>query len=172
MLGVAAGIQASVHALRAVDPQIVAYHVDATDLFETEEPQFEAEARHRQQLVYLALDLVSGRVIEGHPLQGWLSRLVEQAELERLREKPTPPDVIGLNLYPLFSRKRLTLGRDGWMRIKMKYTEHGLIARGYYDVFGYPTMISEAATSALSAKRLDTKTRRRSSCVGKLDAEQ
>jgi beta-glucosidase len=157
MLGVASGVQATVRALRSVDPQIVAYHVDATDLFETDEPQFEAEARHRQQLVYLALDLVSGRVTNGHPLHGWLSQLVDAAALEPFLDDPTPPEVIGLNLYPLFSRKQLTRGRNGRMRIKMRYTEQGLIepiARGYHDRYGVPMMISEVATSGPVERRL------------------
>ena len=72
MLAVAAGIQATIRRLREVDPDIVAYQVDATDLYETEDPALHAEAERRQDIVYLALDLVAGRVREGHPLCDWL----------------------------------------------------------------------------------------------------
>src|SRR2546423_1874455 len=69
ILAVAAGIQATVAALKSVDPEIVAYHVDATDLYETKARDLEAEAKRRQEIVFLALDLVSGRVRDQHPLR-------------------------------------------------------------------------------------------------------
>ena len=49
-------------AVRAVDPDILIAHVDATDLFVADSPDFEADARHRQEIVFLALDLVSGKI--------------------------------------------------------------------------------------------------------------
>ena len=39
-------------------------YYDATDLFDTDDPAFEDEARRRQDIVFLALDLVSGRIDE------------------------------------------------------------------------------------------------------------
>jgi beta-glucosidase/6-phospho-beta-glucosidase/beta-galactosidase len=69
----------------------------------------------------------------------------------------TPLEVIGLNLYPLFSRKRLLRDRNGRLRIRMPYTEQGLIdriANGYFDRYGIPMMVSEAATSGSAERRL------------------
>ena len=78
--------------------------------------------------MFLALDLVAGRVGEGHPLFAWLADLLDdRSALERLRDRPAPPEVIGLNLYPLFTRKRLERDRQGRLRIRMPYTEKGLI---------------------------------------------
>jgi beta-glucosidase/6-phospho-beta-glucosidase/beta-galactosidase len=158
MLAIAAGIQATVAALRAVDPDIVAYHVDATDLFEAATPDLEAEATLRQRLVFLALDLVSGRVGEDHPLRDWLGRHgADAAALDRLRAQATAPEVLGLNLYPLFTRKRLSRDAGGRLRIRMPYTERGLIegvAARYWHQYGVPMMISEVATSGSVARRL------------------
>lgn len=158
MMAVAGGVQATVAALRSVDPEIVAYHVDATDIYEAAEPSLEPEARHRRAIVFLALDLISGRVDEAHPLHAWLrSTLQDEPGLEALRRHPAPPEVIGLNLYPMFTRKRVLRSRDGRMRIAMPYTEEGLVeavVRAYRDHFGVPMMISEIATSGSLARRL------------------
>ena len=70
-------------ALESVDPEIVPYFVDATDLFDTDEPEFEDEARRRQEIVFLALDLVSGRIDERHLLWPWLLKNgARESELE------------------------------------------------------------------------------------------
>ena len=55
--------------LRSIDPAIVPVHVDATDLYEAEHPSLAEEAQRRQEIVFLALDLVSGRVDAAHPLR-------------------------------------------------------------------------------------------------------
>lgn len=156
-LAIAAGIQATVAALHAVDPEIVAYHVDATDLYETDDPALEDEAQRRRDIVFLALDLVAGRVDEGHPLTGWLRMQgATVAGIEALRAGATPPEVIGLNLYPLFTRKRLLRDAHGRLRIRMPYSEAGLIegvTRRYHRHYGVPMMISEVATSDTVARR-------------------
>jgi len=158
MLAVACGIQATVAALRAVDPQIVAYHVDATDLYETAEPGLEGEVLLRRRIVFLALDLVAGRVDGAHPLWGWLrGHGASERVLAGLQAGAVAPEVIGLNLYPLFTRKRLLRDGRGRLRIRMPYTEDGLIegvARQYHARYGVPMMVSEVATSGSVARRL------------------
>lgn len=157
-LAVAAGVQAVCAALRGVDPEIVAYHVDATDLYGTDDPALDAVARQRQEIVYLALDLVAGRVDETHALYAWLRRHdVSDAALQAFAERAVQPEVIGLNLYPLFTNKRLARDARGSLRTRMPYTENGLIegvARGYHRHFGVAMMISEVATSGSVARRL------------------
>jgi beta-glucosidase/6-phospho-beta-glucosidase/beta-galactosidase len=157
MLAVAAGIQRTVHALRAVDPEIVAYHVDPTDLYDTDDPALEDEVERRRRIVFLALDLVAGGVDEDHPLYRWLlAQGASETALEEFRRAPVPPEVIGLNLYPLFTTKRVLRDRRGRLRVVMPYTEAGLIegvTRRYFDHFGVPMMISEVATSGSVARR-------------------
>lgn len=158
MLAVTAGIQATVAALQGVDPEIVAYHVDATDLYETAEAELEEEVARRQQIVFLALDLVAGRVDERHPLYAWLRRHgASDADLAARRAGATPPQVLGLNLYPLFTRKRLLRDARGRLRTRMPYSEALLIegvARRYHAAYGLPMLISEVATSGSVARRL------------------
>jgi len=158
MVKLAQGIQATVAALRDVDPEIVAYHVDATDLYEADDPDLQVEAQRRRDIVFLALDLVAGRVGTAHPLHPWLrANGAQGAELDGLQEAATPAEVIGLNLYPLFTRKRLLRDAGGRLRTRMPYSEHLLVedvATNYYRRFGAPMMVSEVATSGSVARRL------------------
>jgi beta-glucosidase len=158
MLAVAAGVQTTVAALRAVDPQIVAYYVDATDLYESGDAGLQAEVRRRQEIVFLALDLMAGRVRETHPLHGWLRGLgVNEGRLEGFAAHAVTPEVIGLNLYPMFTRKRILRDAAGRLRIRMPYTEEGLIegvVRRYHARYGVPMMISEVATAGSVARRV------------------
>jgi beta-glucosidase/6-phospho-beta-glucosidase/beta-galactosidase len=158
MLAVAAGIQATVRALHAVDPETVPYHVDATDLYETDDRALETEAQLRRDIVFLALDLVAGRVDDDHPLHAWLMAHGADARvLDDLVEGASPPEVIGLNLYPLFTRKRLLRDSGGRRRMLMPYTEESLIegvSQAYYRHYRVPMMISEVATAGTVARRM------------------
>lgn len=157
MLSVCRGIVATVRALARVDPEIVCYHVDATDLFETDDPALEDEARRRQEIVFLALDLVSGRVDPGHPLWPWLlANGATAAELEAFLADPVQLDVIGMNLYPMFTSKRVSRDAGGHLRIRMPYTGPELmtrLGRLYFERYGAPLMISETASRGPIARR-------------------
>ena len=158
MLAICRGIQATVQALHAVDPAIVDYHVDATDLYTSSDPTLTQEVALRQSLVFLALDLVTGQVDEAHPLQAWLmANGARPAELEAIREAPASPAVIGLNLYPIFTRKELARDRSGRLRTRMPYAQASLIedlSRMYYARYGVPLAISETATKGAVARRI------------------
>lgn len=157
MLAICRGIAATVKALRAVDPEIVCYHVDATDLYETPDPALEAEVAHRQRLVFLALDLLSGRVDERHALWGWLRRQgASLQELGAFLAEPVPLEVIGLNLYPMFTRKRISRDARGRLRGGMPYAGGELVATlgaMYSERYGAPLMISETASRGSVRRR-------------------
>lgn len=165
MLGVCRGIVRTVERLREVDPEIVDVHVDATDLYEAATsarpagsagsategvaPALAAEATRRQQIVFLALDLVSGRVQPSHPLYGWLQQHgAGPATLEWFVEHAVEPDLIGINLYPMFSQKRLLQSRGG-LRVRMRYASAGIVeglADLYWQRYQRPLLISETAS--------------------------
>jgi beta-glucosidase len=158
LIAVAAGIQKTVAALRSVEPEVVAYHVDATDLYSVADPSLEEEAERRRAIVFLGLDLVGGCVNSTHPLREWLKHQgADDRLLELMLESAEPPELIGLNLYPLFTFKRLVRDRSGRLRTRMPYTEEGLIeqvAKRYRDHFQAPMTISEVATSGSVQHRL------------------
>ena len=150
MLSICRGIVETVRALERVDPEIVSYHVDATDLFETDDPRLASEAELRQEIVFLALDLISGRVNREHALWTWLlDHGASVTELVSFHRDPVELQVIGLNLYPMFTRKRLLRDKGGRFRIRMPYAGGELIARLgqlYHERYRCPLMISETAS--------------------------
>jgi len=129
MLGVCRGIVETCRGLRAVDPDIVLAHVDATDLYDAGDPGLAAETALRQRLVFLALDLVSGTVGPRHPLRAWLARQgVDDGALAWFTERAVPLDVVGINLYPMFTYKRLVRSPRG-LRVRMPYATPRILDR-------------------------------------------
>lgn len=157
MLGVCRGIVATVEALREADPDILCVHVDATDLYRTQDPSLTSEAAHRQDLVFLALDLVSGKVDHAHPLHRWL--LVQGArepELAWFRDHPVPLPLIGINLYPMFTNKVLFRTGPGRTRIAMAYGSQSLVedlGHLYWTRYAAPLLIAETASSGTVRRR-------------------
>jgi beta-glucosidase len=156
MLGVCRGVVRTVEALRAVDPQIVDVHVDATDLYEAVSAELAVEAARRQDIVFLALDLVSGRVRPGHPLFTWLlDHGASVDDLEWFESHAVRPDLIGINLYPLFSEKRLVASKRG-LRVRMRYASASIVdrlAELYWSRYRRPILISETASEGSVARR-------------------
>jgi beta-glucosidase/6-phospho-beta-glucosidase/beta-galactosidase len=157
MLGLCRGIVLTSQALRAADPEIVLVHVDATDLYHAGSAEVHAEAQLRQEMVFLALDLVTGRIGEGHPLRHWL--VVHGAAPEELawfQAHAVELDLVGINLYPLFSEK--TLVRDGrGLRMRMRYASSDIVdrlAQMYWERYRRPLLISETASEGAVARRL------------------
>jgi beta-glucosidase/6-phospho-beta-glucosidase/beta-galactosidase len=155
MLGVCRGIVETTERLLEIDPEIVPVHVDATDLYESSDPALGPEVERRQEIVFLALDLVSGRVNPDHSLFHWMLRNgITAADLEWFQARPVQLDLIGINLYPLFSQKVLT--RSPRLKIKMPYAPPGIVerlARMYFQRYGTPVFISETASLGAIKKR-------------------
>jgi beta-glucosidase len=149
MLAVCRGIVRTVEALRAVDREIVAAHVDATDLFEAGDPSLEDEAQRRQEIVFLALDLVSGRVDDRHPLRAWLAEQgASDNDLAWFRERAVDLPVIGMNMYPMFTQKRILRDAAGRLRVRMPSASADLVTRLgqlYFERYGVPLFLSETA---------------------------
>jgi beta-glucosidase len=156
MLGACRGIMRTLEALHAVDPEIVGVHVDATDLYDAESPDLVPEAARRQEIVFLALDLVSGRVRSGHALFDWLlANGATRADLAGFEARAVTPDLIGLNLYPLFSSKRLVGTRNG-VKIRMRYAGADIVERLaalYWQRYRRPVLISETASEGSLKRR-------------------
>jgi beta-glucosidase len=156
MVAICKGIVRSVETMRAIDAEIVHAHVDATDLFEAATPDLELEAARRQELVFLALDLISGKVDESHALYIWIVKHGLQAEeLAWFKEHAIELELIGINLYPLFSEKKL-LRSGGHLRVRMNYAGADIIdrlAELYWQRYRAPLFISETASEGSVRKR-------------------
>ena len=157
MMGVCRGMVETTKALRDVDEENVVVQVDATDLYESSDPMLQEEVGRRQEIVFLALDLISGRVTEHHALHTWLLKNgVTQSELDWFQENAIELDMVGINLYPLFSQKVLT--RSPHVRIKMPYADGEIVerlAKMYYERYHVPIFISETASLGSVKRRSD-----------------
>jgi beta-glucosidase len=149
MLGVCRGIVRSVEAMRNVDAGVVHAHVDATDLYRSDDPALADEVGRRQELVFLALDLITGRVQHGHALYNWIVATgVPAAELDWFQGRALDLDLVGINLYPMFSEKLLIRTPRG-LRIRMRYASAQIIDRLadlYWHRYRRPLFISETAS--------------------------
>ncbi|MBZ6075338.1 family 1 glycosylhydrolase [Microvirga puerhi] len=158
MLAIAKGMVETVKALESVDPRIVPYFVDATDLFDTDDSELADEAKRRQEIVFLALDLVSGRVDDRHSLWTWLLKNgASEPELAYFLDSAVQLPIVGMNLYPMFTQKKLLRDAGGRFRIRMPYAGAELITRLghlYYERYRVPLMISETASMGSVRRRL------------------
>ena len=159
MMAVCRGIVQTVHALRSVEPDALIAHVDATDLYRTDEPAFETEAAHRQEIVFLALDLVSGRLRPEHVLWPWLRKQgASPTDLEWLISYAIDLPLIGINLYPMFTNKRAERTGQGRLRWVMRYGTGELVerlGRLYWERYRAPIFISETASVGSVKRRQD-----------------
>lgn len=157
MLGVGRGIVETVHALHAVDDDILPMHVDATDVYETPDPALADEVAHRQELVFLALDLVSGRITPDHRLWPWLRRHgATETHLLWFQQRPVDLPLLGLNLYPMFTHKSLRRDEQGRLRTRMPYAAAHIIDRLsglYWERYRAPVWISETASVGPVSRR-------------------
>ncbi|HMC27928.1 MAG TPA: family 1 glycosylhydrolase [Verrucomicrobiae bacterium] len=156
MLAICRGIVLTVEALECVDEEILPVHVDATDLYETSDMSLQIEADRRQEIVFLALDLMSGRIDETHSLRSWLLRQgASNADLDWFLEHKIELQLIGINLYPMFSRKILSRP-GGRMRIRMPYATADIVERLgklYWQRYRVPIFIAETASVGSVARR-------------------
>ncbi len=157
MLGACRGIVDTVHALRAVDPDILIAHVDATDFYAVDDPALQPESTHRQELVFLALDLVSGRIVPGHSLWDWLLRFgASPSELEWFQAHRVDLPLIGINLYPMFTLKEARRSAAGALRWKMPYATGSIVeslGAMYWERYHAPVFISETASVGTVRRR-------------------
>jgi len=158
ILGVCRGIVLTTKILREIDEENVAVHVDATDLYESADPSdptLVPEVNRRQEIVFLALDLVSGGVNAQHPLFHWLQKNgVTEPDLRWFHQHAIDLEIVGINLYPLFSRK--VLSRSPSLRIKMPYAGGEIVERlaeMYYRRYNVPVFVSETASLGSIKKR-------------------
>jgi dTDP-4-dehydrorhamnose reductase len=113
----ALAMQMAMRRIRGVNAE--AHFVITEDLqsFTALDERLAGYVAHKRERMYLAIELMMGRVTEQHPLFTYLTRVahVSVATLRRLCDEPTPPDLIGWNYYPN-SERGLDFAADGTVR--------------------------------------------------------
>ena len=150
------GIARTSRAIAASDPLATVLHVDAGDLYFAADEEARVEAERLEQIAFLPLDLLSGRVDATHPLCSWLlAQGVSEASLREFHEAPLALDAIGINAYPLLSLKVLSRLR-GRSRVTTPYAGPEIIeqlAALYYTRYGRPLVLSETASDGSVERR-------------------
>jgi beta-glucosidase len=157
MKSLCTGIVRTQENLLAVDNQIVTLHVDATDLFTTKDDSIRAEVELRQQIVFLALDLITGLVTPQHPLYSFLLKHgMSEPELIWFAEHAVKLDIVGINMYPMYTLKEMARTPRG-IRTRMPYASADLVeqlATMYWQRYQRPIMITETASAGPVKRRL------------------
>ena len=93
------GIAAAMRAIRAVNPSAkLLVTEDFGRVFST--PALDYQAEHENERRWLSIDLLAGRVRDGHPFFGWMQRDgISPARLAAFDDGATTPDLIGVDHY-------------------------------------------------------------------------
>jgi beta-glucosidase len=143
------GIVKTVGAVKDVQPDAVMVHVEATGVGFTNEPALAQRLALDMERERLALDLITGRVDDAHPLTEYLlANGMPTSNLEWFRENAIELDVLGLNYYPFMSVWRRSLGLDGEPVHEAVWggAEHlETIVRDYHRRYGAPIFVTECS---------------------------
>jgi beta-glucosidase/6-phospho-beta-glucosidase/beta-galactosidase len=156
MANLALGMVNTVEAIREVDPDALMVHVEATGLSRVEDDDLRTLAAEEMLRRFLALDLITGRVTPDHMLHPWLLRNgVPLTALRELAARRIELDCLGLNFYPQWSTRRLSL--DGAGRVQDTAAEQdgagfAELVTLYHARYGAPVMVTE--TSAVGDHEL------------------
>lgn len=149
MIQLVKGIIATVEALKTIDPGALMVHVEATGLSRAAREDLEALAIEQQHRGYLAYDLLTGRVTDDHPLFAWvLHNGASPNDLDALARSPIALDVLGLNFYPQWSTRQVSLDRRGrpiYRLVERDGAGFATLIDDYHRRYGAPIMITETS---------------------------
>jgi beta-glucosidase len=148
VVSVSEGIQATIAAIREVQPHASIVHVDAALVWSSADRTLSTEMQRNIDRSFLPTDLVTGRVTEDHPLHTWLVGLgISASRLASMRSSAQQPDAIGVNYYPELSCRELIQHRGELVSVAVDGGAVGLAEslRSYHDRYGVPVLVSETA---------------------------
>lgn len=157
-LALAKGIVRTIQAIKAVMPQACMIHVEAAGLWRAAREELQSLAIEQQHRGYLFYDLITGRVDPQHPLYEWLlANGADPADLQSLRDQAVSIDVMGLNFYPEWSTKQISLdvqGRPRYRNIEQDGAGFAQMITDFYERYQTPIMITEtSARRGLAVKQ-------------------
>ena len=122
-------------------------------------------AEHVERLLverFLFEDLMHGLVVDGHPLHGaLLVSGIDQRRLERIANRPAPPDLMGVNYYPRHSTEVFEAGsshRGGFADPRPTRDDGALglreVLTTYAERYGHPVLLSETCVTGTEDERI------------------
>lgn len=156
LVGIAEGISRTIAAIRQADPGAKIVAVEPCDLVTTDDPALESAVDARWDALFLPIDLVLGRVNEGHPGRTHLELAgVSTERLEWLVAHRQTVDVLGVNFYPHMSRGRLVQA-PGAVRRRNQYASGNDLVTAltrFHEHVGVPVMVTETSDMATVTQR-------------------
>ena len=157
MVQLALGIVATVNELKSIDPASIMVHVEAAGITRASRPDLEPLAVEQQLTRFLCYDLITGRVDLDHPLYAWLVRNGALPDtLTALARNPIGIDVLGLNFYPQWSTREVSLNRAGkliYRKIERSGTGFAEMIADYHTRYGSPVIVTETSARGSDAVR-------------------
>ena len=148
IVGVSAGIQSTIKAIKAAQPSAIIAHVEATHVWETEDVDLVAHRDVLRLRNFLPTDLVLGRVRPDHALYPWLLEMGIDADvLAGFQEECPAPDLIGVNFYPELSCRELVSIEGNPIGVAFNGWDGGLrqVTEEFWERYAIPVFISETA---------------------------
>jgi hypothetical protein len=143
-----AGVQRAIGAIREVDPGAEIVHVEAVQIYSTENPSLEQEVRSWARRAQLPTRLLVGQVTPDDEDWSWLVRNgANPLVLQRLSEGAQRPDVLGLNYYPELSCREIVRLDGATVHVAVDGGLDQLVGelRRSHAAYGIPLMVTETA---------------------------
>ena len=151
------GILRTVAAIKAVDPQAIMVHVEATGITRAMREDLQVLATEDQHRGYLNYDLLTGQVRADHPLFSWLLRHgATPDELDAIARQAIPLEVIGLNFYPEWSTQEVHInarGQVAYRAVDKDGAGFAALIRDFHARYQAPILITETSAKASEAGR-------------------
>ena len=142
------GVQRAMRDIREADPGAEIVHVEAVQVYFTEDPSLDREVRGWARRAQLPTRLLLGQVVPDDDEWSWLvGNGAEPLSLERLREGAQRPDVLGLNYYPELSGREIVRLDGATVHVAADGGLDELIAevRRSFSAYAIPVMVTETA---------------------------
>jgi beta-glucosidase/6-phospho-beta-glucosidase/beta-galactosidase len=155
---VAQGMALTVQAIRQADRRAVIVSVDAAgeSLPVGTAPDLEHAASLRTARTFIATDLITGRVQDGHPLMGWLlAHGMSESDLSWFAGQAVHVDIVGVNYYPESSVHQMQQAGEVYVQKGVWGGADGLYRalRAFATRYGRPVMVTETSTNGSIQQR-------------------
>jgi beta-glucosidase len=142
------GVQRAIRAIREVDRGAEIVHVEAVQVYFTEDTSMEREVRSWARRAQMPTRLLLGQVTPDDQDWSWLvDNGADPLSLEQLNEGAQRPDVLGLNYYPELSCREIVRLDGATVHVAVDGGLDQLIGelRRWHASYGIPLMVTETA---------------------------
>jgi beta-glucosidase len=142
------GVQRAMRAIRDADPGAEVVHVEAVQIYLTEDASLDGEVTGWARRAQLPTRLLLGRVTPADEDWSWLvGHGADPLSLGRLRDGAQRPDVLGINYYPELSCREIVRLNGTTVHVAADAGLEQLVGavRQSYSAYGVPVMVTETA---------------------------